>query len=131
MPLLLLPSLLPKAMLHAALVAVFFHFFVIGESIEATVVAVTERDRRRCYHCRCYCCHRRCFCHRYYCKKKQISPKIIRKCIPKEAESLLYEGLSFNYEETRALPGRLEYQGDNVEAALRLFDGMDLHAILF
>ncbi|XP_078169123.1 tetratricopeptide repeat (TPR)-containing protein [Carex rostrata] len=45
-----------------------------------------------------------------------------------EAESSLREGLSLNYEEARALLGRLEYQRGNVEAALRVFDGIDLHA---
>ncbi|XP_078445172.1 tetratricopeptide repeat (TPR)-containing protein [Wolffia australiana] len=43
-----------------------------------------------------------------------------------EAESSLREGLSLNYEEARALLGRLEYQRGNVEAALRVFDGIDL-----
>uniref|UniRef100_A0A1D1YVY6 Tetratricopeptide repeat protein 7A n=1 Tax=Anthurium amnicola TaxID=1678845 RepID=A0A1D1YVY6_9ARAE len=45
-----------------------------------------------------------------------------------EAESSLREGLSLNYEEARALLGRLEYQRGNVEAALRVFDGIDLQA---
>lgn len=31
-------------------------------------------------------------------------------------------------QEARALLGRLEYQRGNVEAALRVFDGIDLHA---
>ncbi|KAG0448421.1 hypothetical protein HPP92_027840 [Vanilla planifolia] len=39
-----------------------------------------------------------------------------------EAESSLREGLSLNYEEARALLGRLEYHRGNVEAALRVFD---------
>ncbi|KAJ0976438.1 hypothetical protein J5N97_018403 [Dioscorea zingiberensis] len=47
-----------------------------------------------------------------------------------EAESSLREGLSLNYEEARALLGRLEYQRGNVEAALRVFDGIDLQAAI-
>ncbi|RAL41503.1 hypothetical protein DM860_010297 [Cuscuta australis] len=45
-----------------------------------------------------------------------------------EAESALREGLSLSFEEARALLGRLEYQRGNVEGALRVFDGIDLHA---
>ncbi|XP_065851106.1 protein NPG1 [Euphorbia lathyris] len=45
-----------------------------------------------------------------------------------EAESSLREGLSLNFEEARALLGRLEYQRGNVEGALRVFDGIDLQA---
>ncbi|KAL9229904.1 hypothetical protein vseg_005321 [Gypsophila vaccaria] len=45
-----------------------------------------------------------------------------------EAESSLREGLSLNFEEARALLGRLEYQRGNVEGALRVFEGIDLHA---
>ncbi|GJN04380.1 hypothetical protein PR202_ga21926 [Eleusine coracana subsp. coracana] len=40
------------------------------------------------------------------------------------------EGLSLNYEEARALLGRLEFQKGNVEAALRVFDGIDLQAAI-
>ncbi|KAJ4786682.1 Tetratricopeptide repeat protein 7A [Rhynchospora pubera] len=47
-----------------------------------------------------------------------------------EAESSLREGLSLNYEEARALLGRLEYQRGNVEAALRVFQGIDLQAAI-
>ncbi|WVZ90781.1 hypothetical protein U9M48_037048 [Paspalum notatum var. saurae] len=47
-----------------------------------------------------------------------------------EAESSLREGLSLNYEEARALLGRLEYQRGNLEAALRVFDGIDLQAAI-
>ncbi|KAJ3681320.1 hypothetical protein LUZ60_015809 [Juncus effusus] len=47
-----------------------------------------------------------------------------------EAELSLREGLSLNYEEARALLGRLEYQRGNVEAALRVFEGIDLHAAI-
>ncbi|XP_010941503.1 protein NPG1 [Elaeis guineensis] len=47
-----------------------------------------------------------------------------------EAESSLREGLSLNYEEARALLGRLEYQRGNVESALRVFDGIDLQTAI-
>lgn len=47
-----------------------------------------------------------------------------------EAESALREGLSLNFEEARALLGRLEYQRGNVEGALRVFDGIDLQAAI-
>eukprot|EP01018_Ginkgo_biloba_P009327 Gb_01860 [translate_table: standard] len=47
-----------------------------------------------------------------------------------EAESSLREALSLNYEEARALLGRLEYQRGNVEAALQVFDGIELHAVI-
>ncbi|KAH7577083.1 hypothetical protein JRO89_XS01G0202000 [Xanthoceras sorbifolium] len=47
-----------------------------------------------------------------------------------EAESSLREGLSLNYEEARALLGRLEYQRGNLEGALRVFDGIDLQAAI-
>ncbi|KAL6635334.1 hypothetical protein ACP70R_028005 [Stipagrostis hirtigluma subsp. patula] len=40
------------------------------------------------------------------------------------------EGLSLNYEESRALLGRLEFQKGNVEVALRVFDGIDLQAAI-
>ncbi|XP_024991755.1 protein NPG1 [Cynara cardunculus var. scolymus] len=47
-----------------------------------------------------------------------------------QAESALREGLSLNSEEARALLGRLEYQRGNVEAALRVFEGIDLQAAI-
>ncbi|XVE86257.1 hypothetical protein DITRI_Ditri18aG0020900 [Diplodiscus trichospermus] len=47
-----------------------------------------------------------------------------------EAESSLREGLSLNFEEARALLGKLEYQRGNVEGALRVFDGIDLQAAI-
>uniref|UniRef100_A0A2P2PJQ1 Uncharacterized protein n=1 Tax=Rhizophora mucronata TaxID=61149 RepID=A0A2P2PJQ1_RHIMU len=47
-----------------------------------------------------------------------------------EAESSLREGLSLNFEEARALLGRLEYQRGNVEGALCVFDGIDLQAAI-
>ncbi|KAG8374735.1 hypothetical protein BUALT_Bualt10G0026800 [Buddleja alternifolia] len=47
-----------------------------------------------------------------------------------EAESALRDGLSLNFEEARALLGKLEYQRGNVESALRVFDGIDLQAAI-
>ncbi|CAM8951627.1 unnamed protein product [Rhodiola kirilowii] len=46
----------------------------------------------------------------------------------KEAESSLRDGLSLNFEEARALLGRLEYQRGNMESALRVFEGIELQA---
>lgn len=46
-----------------------------------------------------------------------------------EAESSLRDGDCLNFEEARALLGRLEYQRGNVEAALRVFDGIDISSI--
>lgn len=47
-----------------------------------------------------------------------------------EAESSLREGGCLNNEEARALLGRLEYQRGNVDAALHVFDGIDIRAIM-
>ncbi|KAL6643112.1 hypothetical protein ACP70R_021293 [Stipagrostis hirtigluma subsp. patula] len=47
-----------------------------------------------------------------------------------EAELSLREGVCLNYEEARALLGRLEYQRGHVEAALRVFDGIDVSALV-
>ncbi|KAL8048225.1 hypothetical protein ABFX02_07G050900 [Erythranthe guttata] len=47
-----------------------------------------------------------------------------------EAESSLRESGFLNYEEARALLGRLEYQKGNVEAALRVFEGIDTAAVI-
>ncbi|XP_021724623.1 protein NPG1-like [Chenopodium quinoa] len=47
-----------------------------------------------------------------------------------EAESSLCEGLSLNFEEARALLGRLEYHRGNVEGALRVFEGIDLQSAI-
>lgn len=46
-----------------------------------------------------------------------------------EAESTLRESGYLNYEEARALLGRLEYQKGNMEAAFRVFEGIDIDAI--
>lgn len=47
-----------------------------------------------------------------------------------EAESSLRESGFLNYEEARALLGRLEYQKGNVEAALHVFEGIDIPAVI-
>ncbi|KAL8539775.1 hypothetical protein ACS0TY_001398 [Phlomoides rotata] len=47
-----------------------------------------------------------------------------------EAESVLRDKLSLNFEEARAVLGKLEYQRGNVEGALRVFDGIDLQAAI-
>ncbi|XP_014502513.1 protein NPGR1 [Vigna radiata var. radiata] len=46
-----------------------------------------------------------------------------------EAESTLKETLSLNYEEARALLGRLEYQRGNFDAALQVFEGIDIRVL--
>ncbi|XP_020212133.1 protein NPGR1 [Cajanus cajan] len=46
-----------------------------------------------------------------------------------EAESTLKEALSLNYEEARALLGRLEFQRGNYEAALQVFQGIDIKGL--
>ncbi|OMO95390.1 Tetratricopeptide-like helical [Corchorus olitorius] len=46
-----------------------------------------------------------------------------------EAELSLRESGYLNYEEARALLGRLEYQKGNIEAALHVFEGIDVAAV--
>ncbi|KAG8499268.1 hypothetical protein CXB51_005719 [Gossypium anomalum] len=46
-----------------------------------------------------------------------------------EAESTLKEALSLNYEEARALLGRLEYQRGNFDAVLQVFQGIDIKGL--
>ncbi|XP_027330591.1 protein NPGR1-like [Abrus precatorius] len=46
-----------------------------------------------------------------------------------DVESTLKEALSLNYEEARALLGRLEYQRGNFDAALQVFQGIDIKAL--
>ncbi|KAL9330645.1 hypothetical protein ACSQ67_000255 [Phaseolus vulgaris] len=46
-----------------------------------------------------------------------------------EVESTLKETLSLNYEEARALLGRLEFQRGNFDAALLVFEGIDIRAL--
>ncbi|RWR82441.1 tetratricopeptide repeat protein 7A-like protein [Cinnamomum micranthum f. kanehirae] len=47
-----------------------------------------------------------------------------------EAESALCEALSLNSQEARAILGRLEYQRGNMEAVLRVFDGIDFQGAI-
>ncbi|KAL7198536.1 hypothetical protein ACSBR2_020931 [Camellia fascicularis] len=47
-----------------------------------------------------------------------------------EAESSLRETGGLNYEEARALLGRYEYQKGNIEAALHVFEGIDIAAMI-
>ncbi|XP_041004685.1 protein NPGR2-like [Juglans microcarpa x Juglans regia] len=46
-----------------------------------------------------------------------------------EAESSLRESGCLNYEEARALLGRYEYQKGNIEAALHVFEGIDIAVV--
>ncbi|KAJ8749081.1 hypothetical protein K2173_013688 [Erythroxylum novogranatense] len=46
-----------------------------------------------------------------------------------EAELSLRERGSLNYEEARALLGRIEYQKGNIEAALHVFEGIDINGV--
>ncbi|XXG56866.1 hypothetical protein AAC387_Pa03g4176 [Persea americana] len=46
-----------------------------------------------------------------------------------DVESTLKEALSLNYEEARALLGRLEYQRGNFDAALQVFQGIDIRIL--
>ncbi|XP_061368141.1 protein NPG1-like [Gastrolobium bilobum] len=46
------------------------------------------------------------------------------------AEAALREGLSLNFEEARALLGKIEYERGNIEGALVVFDGIDLQATI-
>ncbi|XP_039049904.1 protein NPGR1-like [Hibiscus syriacus] len=46
-----------------------------------------------------------------------------------EVESTLKEYLSLNYEEARALLGRLEYRGWNFDAALQVFQGIEIKSL--
>nr|CAD1837815.1 unnamed protein product [Ananas comosus var. bracteatus] len=46
-----------------------------------------------------------------------------------DVESALRETISLNYEEARALLGRLEYQRGNFNAALQVFEGIDIRGL--
>ncbi|KAJ0982138.1 hypothetical protein J5N97_010393 [Dioscorea zingiberensis] len=50
-------------------------------------------------------------------------------CQVDDVESTLKETLSLNYEEARALLGRLEYQRGNFDAALQVFQGIDIRGL--
>ncbi|KAI3694350.1 hypothetical protein L1987_77315 [Smallanthus sonchifolius] len=51
------------------------------------------------------------------------------ECNIEEAESSLQRSDSLNCEEARAVLGRYEYQTGNIEAALQVFDGIDIAAV--
>ncbi|XP_022979359.1 protein NPGR2-like [Cucurbita maxima] len=59
----------------------------------------------------------------------EVEPKVDNVNI-EEAESSLRESGYLNYEEARALLGRLEYQKGNIEAALQVFEGIDIDAVI-
>ncbi|XP_062112139.1 protein NPGR2-like isoform X2 [Humulus lupulus] len=58
----------------------------------------------------------------------EADPKVDNSNI-EEAESSLRESGYLNYEEARALLGRLEYQKGNIEVALHVFEGIDIAAV--
>ncbi|KAL5706765.1 hypothetical protein ACHQM5_024889 [Ranunculus cassubicifolius] len=47
-----------------------------------------------------------------------------------DVESTLKEALSLNYEEARALLGRLEYQKGNIDGALQVFHGINIRSLI-
>ncbi|KAK1411250.1 hypothetical protein QVD17_37797 [Tagetes erecta] len=65
----------------------------------------------------------------YSSRPGEADPKLDNSNI-EEAESSLRESGFLNYEEARALLGRLEYQKGNIEAALHVFEGIDIPAII-
>ncbi|KAI7746006.1 hypothetical protein M8C21_019001 [Ambrosia artemisiifolia] len=65
----------------------------------------------------------------YSSRPGEPDPKVDNSNI-EEAESSLRESGFLNYEEARALLGRLEYQKGNIEAALHVFEGIDIPAII-
>ncbi|RDY05787.1 Protein NPGR2, partial [Mucuna pruriens] len=65
----------------------------------------------------------------YSSRPGEIDTKIDNSNI-EEAESSLRESGYLNYEEARALLGRLEYQKGNIEAALHVFEGIDVAAVI-
>ncbi|KAM0038057.1 putative tetratricopeptide-like helical domain superfamily, protein NPG1 [Helianthus debilis subsp. tardiflorus] len=65
----------------------------------------------------------------YSSRPGEADPKVDNSNI-EEAESSLRESGFLNYEEARALLGRLEYQKGNIEAALHVFEGIDIPAII-
>ncbi|KAJ4834126.1 hypothetical protein Tsubulata_012611 [Turnera subulata] len=64
----------------------------------------------------------------YSSRAGEIDPKLDNSNI-EEAESSLRESGYLNYEEARALLGRLEYQKGNIEAALHVFEGIDIASV--
>ncbi|XP_030506686.2 protein NPGR2 isoform X2 [Cannabis sativa] len=65
----------------------------------------------------------------YSSRPGEVDPKLDNSNI-EEAESSLRESGYLNYEEARALLGRLEYQKGNIEAALHVFEGIDIAAVI-
>lgn len=65
----------------------------------------------------------------YSSRPGEIDTKVDNSNI-EEAESSLRESGYLNYEEARALLGRLEYQKGNIEAALHVFEGIDIAAVI-
>ncbi|KAL7612173.1 hypothetical protein Lser_V15G05999 [Lactuca serriola] len=65
----------------------------------------------------------------YSSRVNEPDPKLDNSNI-EEAESSLRESGFLNYEEARALLGRLEYQKGNVEGALHVFEGIDIPAVI-
>ncbi|XP_021752037.1 protein NPGR2-like isoform X2 [Chenopodium quinoa] len=59
----------------------------------------------------------------------EVVPKTNMSTI-EEAELSLRASGYLNYEEARALLGRLEYQKGNIAAALRVFEGIDIDAVM-
>ncbi|EEF33550.1 protein NPGR2 [Ricinus communis] len=64
----------------------------------------------------------------YSSRAGEVDTKIDNSNI-EEAESSLRESGYLNYEEARALLGRLEFQKGNIEAALHVFEGIDIAAV--
>ncbi|XP_048129095.1 protein NPGR2 isoform X2 [Rhodamnia argentea] len=64
----------------------------------------------------------------YSSRTGEAEPKVDKSNI-EEAESSLRESGYLNYEEARALLGRLEYQKGNIEGALHVFEGIDIAAV--
>lgn len=65
----------------------------------------------------------------YSSRPGEADPKLDTSNI-EEAESSLRESGFLNYEEARALLGRLEYQKGNIEGALSVFEGIDIAAVI-
>ncbi|KAL5542317.1 hypothetical protein UlMin_010027 [Ulmus minor] len=64
----------------------------------------------------------------YSSRAGELEPRVDNSNI-EEAESSLRESGYLNYEEARALLGRLEYQRGNIEGALHVFEGIDIAAV--
>ncbi|XP_028758305.1 protein NPGR2 isoform X2 [Neltuma alba] len=64
-----------------------------------------------------------------FCAAGQVDKKKPDTGNIEEAESSLRESGYLNYEEARALLGRYEFQKGNVEAALHVFEGIDIGAV--